>query len=204
MSEMRPQDRLELLVEAANRSGDRQELGLFLDNHPEVASWAFVGDRVALSILEELNPHVGPLTRRVEPAVGSALVAYAGYVTLKDSLGFKTAPPLERMVIEHVALCWAVLHQIEFVYVRFMAAGVPEPIEFWDDRVSAAQNRFLKAVTALTRIRKLSPEILKALVPPGKDPALAEEQPEINEGGQVDASATPADDKPVTATQPPN
>lgn len=75
---------------------------------------------------------------------------------LRDDLGFAEAPPLERLLIEQVILCWVNLQMLELVHNDRLAANhTPEAGLYWDPRLSTAQRRFMRATESLARVRKL-------------------------------------------------
>ena len=65
---------------------------------------------------------------------------------------------LERLVIDHIALCWLRLQMVEQLHVAKTSHDFwPSWGDFWDRRLSATQRRFLRAVETLARLRKLTP-----------------------------------------------
>jgi hypothetical protein len=76
---------------------------------------------------------------------------------LRDELGFKTAPALERMLIEHIVLCWLrlALNELQFSAVM-QHGGTLAQIEHHQRRLGAAQKRFTRASESLARLRKLA------------------------------------------------
>jgi hypothetical protein len=76
---------------------------------------------------------------------------------LSDELGIKTAPALERMIIEHIVLCWLRLAVAELQFSAIMShGGTLAQIEHHQRRVDAAQKRFTRASESLARLRKLA------------------------------------------------
>ena len=81
----------------------------------------------------------------------------AGWDVLKRDLAWESAPPLDRLLIEHVILCWARLALMEH---RYSAAVILEGqatwhYEYWDRRLEAAQRRYQRACITLARVRRL-------------------------------------------------
>lgn len=75
----------------------------------------------------------------------------------RDELGFKSAPIIEKMMIEHIILCWLRLALAELQFSAVMAHGAPlAQIEHHQRRVGAAQRRFTRASESLARMRKLA------------------------------------------------
>ena len=73
------------------------------------------------------------------------------------SFGLETAPPLEKIIIEQIVNCW-IYHSInEYKYATLVAEGSSlSQGEFWERRMLASQKRYLRAVEALARVRKLA------------------------------------------------
>jgi hypothetical protein len=75
----------------------------------------------------------------------------------KDDLGYRDAPPLERALIQHVAVCWLRLALLELRYSSIMKQSITLTLGmYWEKRLAAAQKRFNRACESLTRVRKLS------------------------------------------------
>jgi len=84
------------------------------------------------------------------------VVLEANYEGLIRDLGGDSAPPLERALIEHVALCWLRLQNAEQTYSR--VTGEPHSIaelDYFERRLSASQRRYLRACETLARVRRL-------------------------------------------------
>jgi hypothetical protein len=89
---------------------------------------------------------------------------WLGYVTkagvlrgaemLKQDFGFNEASPVERLLIEHTVLCHVRLGMVEHQYSR-NTTGRMDIAEHWERRLTLAQKRFTRAVTALARVRGL-------------------------------------------------
>lgn len=76
---------------------------------------------------------------------------------LRESLGYDTAPPLERMLIEHACLCWVRLAVMEFRLSCVVTANnTLAQVEHTEKRLTAAQKRFTRACESIARVRKLS------------------------------------------------
>ncbi len=77
---------------------------------------------------------------------------------LKAELGGADAPPLEQLMIDHIATLHLRLISAEIAYTQFTVnASCPfREGDFWDARLSRNQIRYIRAIEALARIRKLS------------------------------------------------
>ena len=84
------------------------------------------------------------------------LVLEANYDGQLRELGYDKAPPLERALIEHAALCWLRLQNVEQRYSRVMAQSITLTMgDYWERRLSSAQRRYLRACETLARVRRL-------------------------------------------------
>jgi hypothetical protein len=118
-----------------------------LAGHPEL--WRIAGDlacAAARNLVHKLD--AGPI-------ITESLKR--GWTAMQDDLGYPLAPPLERLLIEQVVLCWLHLHLVDLEYTH--ATRQPATLtaaDHWERRMSAAQRRYLRACQALARIRKLA------------------------------------------------
>lgn len=72
--------------------------------------------------------------------------------------GYDESPIWEQLIIDNMLNCWLRLQWVEYRLASFM--GKPNvrfcEIQHWEQRLNAAQRRFLRACTALARIRKMN------------------------------------------------
>ena len=65
---------------------------------------------------------------------------------------------MERLLIEHVALCWLRVQKVEGGYTAFMTQ--PEVViaqaDWWERKLTAAQARYVRAVESLARVRRMA------------------------------------------------
>jgi hypothetical protein len=124
-----------------------QALRRMLDDHPEL--WRVAGDlaqAAARSLVDQLD--AGPL-------IAESLKR--GWLAMQDELGYPAAPPLERLLIEEVALRWLHLRLVDLEYADATSQSILLPsAEHWEGRLSAAQRRYLRACDTLARLRKLA------------------------------------------------
>jgi hypothetical protein len=122
-------------------------LQIMLEQHPEL--WRVAGDlahTAAMSIVNKM---------RAYPLVAESLKR--GWAVMKDELGYQLAPPLERLLVEQVVLCWLHLNIVEIEYTGLIGQSPsPADADHWERRLSAAQGRYLRACETLARIRKLA------------------------------------------------
>jgi hypothetical protein len=126
---------------------DVRALRAMLEGHPQL--WRVAGDlayAAVLNIVAKLD--AGPLV--TESLKHS-------WVAMKDELGYPSASPLERLLMEQVVLCWLHLHIVELECTTVMNEPIPAAsADHWERRLSAAQRRYLRACETLARIRKLA------------------------------------------------
>ena len=77
---------------------------------------------------------------------------------LKKQLDYDAAPPLDRLLIDHILTVRLRLIHAENAYNTRV---VNQPItltegEYWDNLLSSAQARFIRAIEALARVRRLA------------------------------------------------
>lgn len=93
-----------------------------------------------------------------------SVTAYVDHIA--NELGHKSAPMLEKLLIDQVVICWLRLYQIDMTYSQIRSGGgvTLDQGAYYERRLSAAQRRFLRACTTLARIRKMAgrtPELMQ-------------------------------------------
>ncbi len=90
-----------------------------------------------------------------DSATGQVLIKVLKH--MRDELGYQEAPLLERLLIEHIALAWLDLDAVQQHYAKSalqqhaLAHGA-----YWDRRMNSAQQRYLRAIETLARVRRLA------------------------------------------------
>jgi len=99
----------------------------------------------------------------LEHGKGVDLLATTEYVeAMRRDLGYEKASALERGLIEHIVMCWLRLCRAERLYTQWTAKEWHYDLGDAQDRMlSAAQSRYLRAVEALARMRRLSVRALQ-------------------------------------------
>jgi len=72
----------------------------------------------------------------------------------KDLAGLNSTP-LEKLLVERVALCWLSLHDAEFRLADFKSLTVTQS-DYWQRRMDHVHRRYLSAMKTLATVRKLS------------------------------------------------
>ena len=77
---------------------------------------------------------------------------------LKKQLGFDAAPPLERLLIEHLLTVRLRLIDAENRYNNIVVGNsvTLQQGQYWDNLLSSTQARFLRAIETLARVRRLA------------------------------------------------
>jgi hypothetical protein len=126
---------------------DLQTIRDFLAEHPDL--WEAIGNMAQHAANNLIN------RTNANPLVAESLKQYVRH--LKADLNAHTASPLERILVEQVAMSWLRLNFIELAYNEQLSQSPDAPtLDHWDKRLSAAQRRFLQACQTLARISKLT------------------------------------------------
>ena len=144
-----PLDRLIELV-GAEKAGHLSEakvleLRRLLSEASDLWRYVSVAELAARSAIEEASSRKGMQE-----------VLLANYNGMRRELGHEQATPLEKALIDHVALCWWRLQEVEQRYSKVMSQSITLTLgQYWEKRLSAVQGRYLRALTTLARIRKM-------------------------------------------------
>jgi hypothetical protein len=136
------------LVGVTNKEKPKQEdvekLRHFLKEHPELSE--AIGNAVRVT-------GRGLIARRkLTDAVRLSVEAYCELQ--RERLGYTTATQMERMLIDHIIVCWLWLQEVEswatVTLDRTMAQA-----NYWERIYNEAQRRYLRAIESLARVRKV-------------------------------------------------
>ncbi len=122
----------------------------------EVQKWLEERPELGLSVANLVNFPKGMLLQFGPLKVKSVeLCLEAGLDVLQDNLGYQEAQPLERMLIENISLCWLRLYLAEIEMTKHTCGSHSlSEGRYWDQRLSTAQMRYLRAIETLARVRK--------------------------------------------------
>jgi hypothetical protein len=123
------------------------EFRLILQNYKGLS--AYLGDPVKYAREKTLKCYGEK--RSVKLAVESEMDHLAGELAACGS------SPLERLLIEHVVMCWMLYYetQLRSVTASQSSEQTMKQAMFWEKKLDSAQKRFLKASDQLSRARKL-------------------------------------------------
>ena len=116
------------------------------------------------------SPHLWEIGMGI---AGSTLYAFIGKITgnksqqlifeaeamsKKERLGYNSSNQIERLIIDQIICCWVGLRYVENnVFTKITEDGVSfSTFNFWQENLSRYQNRYLRAIETLARVRKLS------------------------------------------------
>ena len=87
---------------------------------------------------------------------GRALALHKHCELQRDELGYKSATALERLLIQHIVLCWLRMHLTELRYETAMRDATLTQGAYWEKKLSANQRRYLRSIETLARVRKMN------------------------------------------------
>ena len=132
------------------KPGDVERLRRMLDDHPDLKLWErYIG---VMSCAEAYVLQQAPAGLQAFAEVWRPRLA-----NIRKKLGYQDAPEIEKLLIQHAALCWLRLGLIEIQLAGYtrdshtLASGA-----YWDRRLTNAQRRFTRAVETLAKVRALA------------------------------------------------
>lgn len=153
MSELQPTNHEILIARAllaANSKDatteDGQRLAALMRAHPSALTWL---TDLGLSSMKSAIEKV-----RANPATKAILRVAVD--RLREELGHADASLPERLLIDHVAISFLRMHLAERYYESVMDENPSRAeVAHWEQRLSAIQRRYLRAIETLARVRKL-------------------------------------------------
>jgi hypothetical protein len=141
--------RRELYKQVDKKNSSEEDILAFrneLDQIPDL--WRVFGDMCRQAEIQLIDTFQVPRSSQEAMRIGMDNV--------RQSLGYSDASPLEKMLIDQVALCWLRLSIVELKHVNNTrgSTGIPQA-DYWDRTLSAAQRRYLRAIETLARVRRL-------------------------------------------------
>jgi len=123
-----------------------QDLRAAMDKHPEL--WRDIcdlGEQTTGAIIEMVR--------------GTGLVRESirhNAAQTRDEMGYRTANPLEKGLIESVVQAWLIHQNAQYLYARNMRGSLTmEQAEFWERKLTRTQHRYLQTCETLARVRRL-------------------------------------------------
>ena len=144
-----PSKEIQKLWEKLNKAGDKAKgeditrfRAIAAENPSSVPVWWSAMDNMRRQLIGNISKG------------SSRACLLAEMDALKVELGLEQAPPIERLLIDNIITLKFRLVYVEFGYNQALTQGTQ--VEYWDNLLTTTQNRFLKAVESLARIRRLA------------------------------------------------
>jgi hypothetical protein len=126
---------------------DRRAFREFIQENPQL--WIYAGnvvEQAAYSLVDSIGGKGTMLTAALKK----------GFTQMPRDLALPTDGPLEQLLVQQVVLCWMRYGQVEYTYTTKMSSATTfQQLRYWEQRLNAAQRRYLRAVETLARVRKL-------------------------------------------------
>jgi hypothetical protein len=85
------------------------------------------------------------------------VITKAQLTEMKKELGYAAAPKVEKLVIDQIAICWIHLCTLQGLYhKRTNGEHTREHGIYWEQRLDFAERRYMKALSTLSKMRKLN------------------------------------------------
>ncbi len=135
----------------------------------ELVKLAIEGDKEANETFWNRADKNGTAHRTIEVMTGActsnlsvreknplSLTAYERrFKEMQNELGYKTASPLERLLIERIVWCWYHLQNAEAYYLKQMSGSSLAVAGYAQQGLDRAQKRYIHAVQSLAVVRRL-------------------------------------------------
>jgi hypothetical protein len=141
--------KLQSLMVAADKNPQKlPELHAFLSENLDLAEKISV---LAVSVKRGLIEKVSSSSKGTQAVLLEEVMAVTRKLTEKD------ASPLERLLIDCVAMCWLRVQCAEHYRTSLMGGGQSlREAELADKLLTKAHNRFIRAIESLAKLRKLN------------------------------------------------
>lgn len=128
--------------------GDMRKVGAMLGKNPHL--WQ-IGMGIGGSTL---HAFLGKITKNES----QQLIFEAEALSLKERLGYVSSNQIEKLIINQIIFCWAGVNYVEnHVSAMLTTSGLQlSTLEYWQRTLTCYQNRYLKAIETLARVRKLN------------------------------------------------
>lgn len=128
-------------------SKDLQALGDHLSKSPELFKQVF---NLSAAVRNSLITAIAP-----KPVMKTALTS--NVKNMRGELGYDQAPIIEQMLIDSIVLAWLRYQWVEHQVTELIGSDSTfELSRHWDRKLTEAQRRYLRAVEALARVRKMA------------------------------------------------
>ncbi|HLF18987.1 MAG TPA: hypothetical protein VI749_08910 [Candidatus Omnitrophota bacterium] len=129
-------------------SKDLREAENMVCNNPSLCQ---VGIGYTGSLLEQFID-------KLNPSNAQQLILKAEVMSIRENLGYNTSDQSERLIIDQIMLCWIGMNHAEGRMHNLLTGGEYSirTGEYWQENLTRYQNRYLKAIETLARIRRLN------------------------------------------------
>lgn len=105
----------------------------------------------------------GQLIDKIAGKPNASIALQAKVLVMKNDLGYDQAPVIERMLIDNILNTWLRLNWVEYTLAGYMGTGSVsyELIRYWERRLTESQNRHLRAIESLARVRRMQLPMLQ-------------------------------------------
>lgn len=114
---------------------------LLHEQGPDFAPVVNVGRLAILQALDSVDIHD-------LPRYGLALEQ------LRMEMGYESAIPAERLLIDEVVVCFVRLHTLRGEFSKSMDTSSVKIVDHWEQRLDKVQRQYLRAVKTLAQVRK--------------------------------------------------
>lgn len=102
------------------------------------------------------------LISKVTSGKTTALALTANVETMRQALGYEQAPIIEKMLIENILNAWLHYQHTEYHVTELIGSDSTfEVSRHWDRKLTNAQARYIRAIEALAKVRKLALPVLQ-------------------------------------------
>lgn len=98
---------------------------------------------------------------RITKSKSQQLLIEAEAKDIKEQLGYSASNQIEKLIIDQILFCLINIIHIERRFTIFMTEGShsTESGEYWQNTLTRSQNRYLRAIETLARVRKLNKDV---------------------------------------------
>lgn len=97
---------------------------------------------------------------KITPDKRTKLFLWAELLSIKERLGYGLSCQIEKLLIDQIMYCWAGVVYVErCVSEAITTSGSMRSLDHWQNTLTRYQNRYLRAIETLARVRKLNKSI---------------------------------------------
>lgn len=98
---------------------------------------------------------------KISPNKNTKLFLWAELLSIKERLGYGSSCQIEKLIIDQIMYCWAgVIYMERQVSEVIVTSGCNrQNLDHWQNTLTRYQNRYLRAIETLARVRRLNKSI---------------------------------------------